>query len=211
MLAPIKPTLITDRGIATKGNLALLKEKGYPYTVIERRQAERDFTKEFMSLDSFSRLKEGRFIEELESAARSVAKGSLKRKEKVWQRVGRIHEKYPSVAKYYTITAKEDGNDVLSLEWSLKEEVRSTREILTGCYVIESTHQELTAAEIWQMYMTILQVESAFRTLKSDLGLRPIHHIRLSGTPEAAHQDIYHKLDIKQLPCKQVSYVATRL
>jgi len=149
----------------------------------------------------------------------------------------------------------------------------STREILTGCYVIESTHQELTASEVWQMYMTILQVESAFRTLKSNLGLRPIHHqneprteghlfisvlayhllnaieqelrkqgdtrrwstirtvlsthqrstviltdnlgkihhIRLTGTPEAAHQDIYYKLDIKQLPRKQVSYVATRL
>jgi len=71
----------------------------------------------------------------------------------------------------FTITAKEDGNDALSLEWSLKEEIRSTREILMGCYVIESTHQELTAAEILQMYMTILQVESAFRTLKSDLGL----------------------------------------
>jgi len=310
LLAPVKPTLIMDRGIATKDNLALLKEKGYPYTVIERRQAERDFTKEFMSLDSFSRigteaepiyvkkiveeglakvlclsyqrrgketgidrLKEGRFIDALQAAARSVAKGSLKRKEKVWLRIGRIHEKYPSVAKYYAITTKEDGNDILSLEWSLKEEVRSTRETLTGCYVIESTHQELTASEIWQMYMTILQVGSAFRTLKSDLGLRPIHHqneprteghlfisvlayhllnfielqlrklgdtrrwstirtllsthqrstviltdslgkihhIRLSGTPEAAHQDVYRKLGIEQLPRKQISYVATRL
>jgi len=310
LLAPVKPTLIMDRGIATKDNLALLKEKGYPYTVIERRQAERDFTKEFMSLDSFSRigteaepiyvkkiveegltkvlclsyqrrgketgidrLKEGRFLDALQASARSVAKGSLKRKEKVWQRIGRIHEKYPSVAKYYAITTKEAGNDVLSLEWSLKEEVRSTRETLTGCYVIESTHQELTASEIGQMYMTILQVGSAFRTLKSDLGRPPIHHqneprteghlfisvlayhllnfielqlrklgdtrrwstiravlsthqrstviltdslgkihhIRLSGTPESAHQDIYRKLDIKQLPRKQISYVATRL
>jgi hypothetical protein len=36
-----------DRGIATKDNLALLKEKGYPYLLIERRNAEKEYVREF--------------------------------------------------------------------------------------------------------------------------------------------------------------------
>lgn len=305
-----RPTLIMDRGIATKDNLKLLSDREYPYTVIERRQAEQDYTEEFRALESFqrigtdadpiyvkklvegdlakvlclsyrrqckedgmNRLKEERFIEAMSRIARSVAKGSLKRQDKVWQRIGRVHEKYPSVAKYYTVTTQEKDQGVVSVEWDLKEDVRYTREILTGCYVIESTQDELSAQEIWQMYMTIQRVESAFRSLKSSLGLRPInhqkadrteghlfvsvlayhllntiehklqkqgdnrrwstlrtvlsthqrstviltddegkiHHLRISGTPESIHQDIYRKLDITNLPRRQLSYVATRL
>lgn len=305
-----RPTLIMDRGIATKDNLRLLTARGYPYTVIERRQAERDYAQEFKVLDSFNRigtdeepiyvkklveddvakvlclsyrrhckeegmdrLKEVRFIEAMTQIARSVEKGSLKRSDKVWQRIGRVNERFPSVAKYYTVTTHDKDADVVSVQWSLKKEERNTRSVLTGCYVIESTHDELSALEIWQMYMTIQRVESAFRSLKSTLGLRPIHHqkeertaghlfisvlayhllnaiehtlqkagdnrrwstirkalsthqrstvmftddegeihhIRLSGTPESTHQDIYRKLGIEKLPPKRTSYVATRL
>ncbi len=34
----------------------------------------------------------------------------------------------------------------------------------------------MTAKEIWDLYMTLAKVENAFRSLKSELGLRPIHH-----------------------------------
>ncbi|MBT9161201.1 MAG: hypothetical protein DDT26_02505 [Dehalococcoidia bacterium] len=305
-----RPTLIMDRGIATKDNLRLISDRGYPYTVIERRQAEQDYTEEFRSLDSFQRigtaeepiyvkkllegdvakvlclsyrrhckeagmdrLKEERFIEDMTKIARSVEKGSLKRQDKVWQRIGRVHEKYPSVAKYYAVTTQNKDQDIVSVGWHLKEVARHTRDILTGCYVIESTQKELSAQEIWRMYMTIQRVESAFRSLKSTLGLRPIHHqradrteghlfisvlayhllntiehklqkqgdnrrwstlrtalsthqrstviltddegkihhLRISGTPESTHQDIYRKLAITNLPRRQLSYVATRL
>ena len=55
--------------------------------------------------DGMDRLKEERFIEAMTQIARSVEKGSLKRKDKVWQRIGRVHERFPSVAKYYVVTA----------------------------------------------------------------------------------------------------------
>lgn len=35
---------------------------------------------------------------------------------------------------------------------------------------------EKTAASLWLWYMQLVHVEEAFRSLKSDLGLRPIHH-----------------------------------
>ncbi|MDO9534101.1 MAG: hypothetical protein Q7J85_01935 [Bacillota bacterium] len=38
-----------------------------------------------------------------------------------------------------------------------------------------------------------------------------IHHIRVSGTPEKEHQEIYEKLEVPMLLKRHYSYVATRL
>lgn len=48
-----KPILIMDRGIATKDNITLIKSKEFPYTVINRREAEKDFCADFESIKSF--------------------------------------------------------------------------------------------------------------------------------------------------------------
>lgn len=42
-----KPTLIMDRGIATSDNLLFLEKEGYPYLLIERREAAKDFEDAF--------------------------------------------------------------------------------------------------------------------------------------------------------------------
>ena len=48
-----KPVLIMDRGIATKDNMDLIRKNEYPYTVITRRQSEKDYKKEFASIKHF--------------------------------------------------------------------------------------------------------------------------------------------------------------
>jgi len=53
-----------------------------------------------------------------------------------------------------------------------------------GCYLLRAHLPEKDfppadqrqAAALWSWYMQLVQVEEAFKTLKSDLGLRPIHH-----------------------------------
>lgn len=40
----------------------------------------------------------------------------------------------------------------------------------------QDTPASRSAAELWEMYMQLVRVEEAFRTLKSDLGIRPIYH-----------------------------------
>jgi len=47
---------------------------------------------------------------------------------------------------------------------------------LPGCYVIETDQKACSTEEIWNFYMTLNEVESAFRAIKSDLGTRPIYH-----------------------------------
>lgn len=42
-----------DRGIATKDNIALIIENKYPYTVINRRQSEKDYENDFLIIKKF--------------------------------------------------------------------------------------------------------------------------------------------------------------
>ena len=129
---------------------------------------------------------------------------------------------------------------------------------MSGCYVIETTQQHLTGPEIWEQYILLNRIESVFKDLKSELGMRPVYyqtdkrtesrlfigvlayhilnaietalkakgdtrewktikevlnthvrntvvmsskdmtrHIRVSGTPESQHLEIYNALKVK--------------
>ena len=45
-----------------------------------------------------------------------------------------------------------------------------------GCYILRTNLTGKTPEELWQTYIQLTQVESAFRTEKSDLRIRPIWH-----------------------------------
>jgi hypothetical protein len=45
-----------------------------------------------------------------------------------------------------------------------------------GHYVLRSNLSARDPAALWRMYMRLGEVEQAFKELKNDLGLRPIHH-----------------------------------
>ena len=222
----IRPTIVMDRGIATKDNIALLKEKKYPYIVVERRAVEQDYIEEFMNAKSSFRrvdqqaganlsqevnvseavyakklpweegcrvlcvsegrerkeiaidaLKEERFLKDLTALQVTVTKGNVKLLEKVGERIGRLKERYPSIARHYEIQFELDADQkkVTAVTW-IKKPTRSERSTLTGCYVIETSHKELSVEEVWRLYTTLTQVEYAFRSLKTDLGIRPVHH-----------------------------------
>jgi transposase len=45
-----------------------------------------------------------------------------------------------------------------------------------GRYLLRTNLCEREPAQLWQFYMLLVEIESAFKTLKDDLGLRPIFH-----------------------------------
>ena len=45
-----------------------------------------------------------------------------------------------------------------------------------GSYLLRTNLKDADPARLWERYMQLVQVEEAFRTLKGDLGLRPIWH-----------------------------------
>ena len=211
-----KPTIVADRGIATKDNIALLVKRGYPYMVIERKRSETGYKEEFETAkDSFDKikkddgtiyfkkiksgniarllvlseakkekeeamdnLKESRFLEDAGKLKKSVSRGNIMLLPKIQIRIGRLMQKYSTVAKYYDIDTKTDKENkkVLALVVNKKKEKRDDRKVLTGCYVIETTHIDMKAADILKSYHSLTRIEAAFKSLKTDLGIRPVYH-----------------------------------
>jgi hypothetical protein len=56
-----------------------------------------------------------------------------------------------------------------------KTRLRRVR-IREGCYLLRTNLTGRDPDELWRYYMQLVAVEEAFRTLKGDLGLRPIFH-----------------------------------
>ena len=75
-------------------------------------------------------------------------------------------------------TPKQDhdmvGAEALSYNLD-KTRLRRVR-IREGCYLLRTNMTGRDPDEIWRYYMQLVTVEEAFRTLKGDLGLRPIFH-----------------------------------
>jgi transposase len=317
----VKPTLVMDRGIATKENLTLMRKEQYPFLVIQRRDeakvyeshfqhapqgfqeikdrkdGERVWLKKIDPLPAqtedaalarvlcysegraekergIDRLKEQRLLVDLEKVRRAIDKNNLRDCAKANQRIGRLLQRYPSIAPRYRITLAVDaaGTKLTGITWERTAQVQ-TRETLQGCYVISTTHLDLDAERVWNLYMSLARVEAAFKALKSDLGLRPVRHhsddrtrahlfvsvlayhllasiertlrmngdrrcwatilselsthqrstvglrdekdetheVRLSGTPEPVHQEIYRLLAVKNPLARRRSRRIARL
>jgi len=61
------------------------------------------------------------------------------------------------------------------LRW---DKLRQTRR-REGRYLLRSNMPERAPAQLWEFYLQLTQVEAAFKQLKGDLSLRPLHHKKL--------------------------------
>lgn len=116
---------------------------------------------------------EGRLLADLGKLEKRIREGRLVRREKIWEAVGRIRERYPRVARYYRIGYAENEK---RLCYELDEERRKKAETLDGSYLLRTDRTDLSADEIWRIYTLLTRIEDAFRSMKSPLSLRPIHH-----------------------------------
>jgi hypothetical protein len=90
---------------------------------------------------------------------------------KVYERLGRLKQKYPSINRYYDIAITEEGGKVLTIDWKVLD-----MPAYEGKYLLRTTLNTTEEKIQWQIYNTIREIESTFRTLKTDLDLRPIYH-----------------------------------
>jgi transposase len=120
-----------------------------------------------------------RFSTRLEAALRRlerrVAAGHLKDRAKIERALGRLQARYPMVADLYAMTVHEERG-TLQLEWHLIEERRAWRDAREGAYLLRTNLEGQTAEELWTKYIQLTEVEAAFRTLKSELAIRPLFH-----------------------------------
>ena len=107
-------------------------------------------------------------------------KGRLKNPGTVERRIGRILGKNTRAAGLYEIEVKQNEDKSLSLRWSKRKERCEWSQLSLGCYLLRSNVKDLSAEELWQAYIHLTDVESAFRIQKSDLVLRPVWHQKKS-------------------------------
>ena len=115
-----------------------------------------------------------RLEEELIKAHSALSKkNGTKRYEKVIEKIGRLKERFKRVAHCYEVIVEKDPetNKAKAINWHLKETENNN-----GLYVLRTNKADLTEEQIWNIYNTLTDIEDAFRCMKSELGLRPIHH-----------------------------------
>ena len=126
--------------------------------------------------------KDNPFIEDIERFRASIKKGTIKKPDAIKNKLNRIIEKHQKISMNYEAFLEKADEKVTGISLTKKGPAEKP---LFGCYVIETTQVGLTAKEIWKLYMTLTRVEGAFRSMKEELGMRPVYH--QTGDRSAAH------------------------
>ena len=96
---------------------------------------------------------------------------------KVIETIGRLKEKYPLISQYYSTTVTKDpkSDNALDITWSEKKTL-DNKSAINGIYCLRTNNQTMDEKTLWKTYTTLTDLESVFKSLKSELGLRPIFH-----------------------------------
>ena len=197
-----RPLIVVDAGIATEDNIAWLKNY-YDYIVVSRKK-KIDALPEMVTVREDNRrcihagiirtdneatlichstdkeIKETgiqnrfekRFEEELTKVHNTLnKKHGTKNYDKVLEKIGRLKERYKRIARRYEIAVEKNNNLATSVTWQRKQE-----EHYPGMYTLRSNRTDFTEQEFFNIFSMLTDIEDAFRSMKSELGLRPVYH-----------------------------------
>lgn len=124
-----------------------------------------------------------RFTEKFESGLAKLAAGlqkprSEKKRDKLLQRIGRLQEQSHGIGQHYKITLTPDettGVNVTGLTWE-KNPIAGSQLTHPGVYCLRTNELNWDETTLWQTYTMLTDLEAVFRSLKSELGLRPVYH-----------------------------------
>jgi hypothetical protein len=125
------------------------------------------------------------------SASRVAKERAIRRKQlkRLWQRLrqlqgmaltrdtlllklGAARQRWPAAWRLVHATPQPDGTLLVGLNRAKLRQVRRRE----GRYLLRTNLTDRDPASLWELYVRLVQVEEAFKTLKGDLALRPIHH-----------------------------------
>jgi transposase len=116
------------------------------------------------------------FEEGLTAIAASLGKKrGIKAYDKVMARLGRLQEKYPTINQFYQVKVAHKDGVAQSVTWEIKDDIKLQARF-SGAYYLRSDRNDLDEKKLWSLYVMLTGVEDAFRSMKTELGLRPIYH-----------------------------------
>jgi len=124
-----------------------------------------------------------RFIVRMETGLQKLREqaesGRLRQKEKALLRIGRLLERNSRAASLFDVSVEErqtaDGLRLAVIIRKHEDRMLWARHT-SGSYLLRTNWTGTDPKELWKLYIQLTQAEDAFRTTKSDLGIRPIFH-----------------------------------
>jgi transposase len=129
-----------------------------------------------------------RFAERFEAGLKAIAEGlsrprTMKDIDKIRERIGRLRQKSRGAGQHYRveIIADETGKKAQAIHWE-QQPREGTTQTHPGVYCLRSNQTDWDEEQMWRTYIMLTDLEAVFRSLKSELGLRPnYHHKEIRG------------------------------
>jgi transposase len=99
-------------------------------------------------------------------------------RDQVLLRIGAARKDAGRAARFVTIKIPPEGVQVTrhNFTFHLDKNQLKQAELRDGHYLLRSNMIAEHPALLWERYIQLTQIEAAFRTMKSELGIRPIYH-----------------------------------
>jgi transposase len=110
-------------------------------------------------------------IGDLRALRRRLRQGQLKDPELIQQQLGRLQERHPQAWRW--LRWELQGNQ---LDWDWDRTAFRAAVQAEGAYLLRAHWTEQDPARLWQTYVQLTEAEAVFRTLKSEVKVRPIWH-----------------------------------
>jgi transposase len=206
---------LMDRGIPTEEILKEMREEGCQYLVGTPKGKLTDLEKDFISLPwqkvregvSVKLLEQsGEVLVLAKSEGRREKEKSMRRRklknlfkglrelrkrapirDKLLERLGVLKSEAGRAAGLVEIVIPKSGEKVTedNFRWRLRTDKYKAAERRDGHYLLRTNLTGEDPALLWTRYMQLVEIESAFKCLKSDLAIRPIYH--QTGSRVEAH------------------------
>ena len=199
-------TWVMDRGIPSEELLAQMRSEGVDYLVgtprgqlskLEADLALLPWQKVRDDVEVKLLSKEGEVYVLAKSGARRQKEHAMRRRRlrALWDGLAKLRKRCPprdDLLKAVTLLTHEAGRAASLVEihlppegqgvtgesfrFALRKEAFRAAWRRDGAYLLRGTLRENDPAVLWQRYMLLTEIEAAFKCLKSELAIRPVHH-----------------------------------
>jgi len=197
---------VMDRGIPTEETLSFMRENGLHYLVGTPRSMLNRFEEKLLDLDwkrandnvvvklllndnelyvlakskdrrakerAMRKHKLRKYLEGLEKLRKNC-----RSRDRLLERLGALKQQAGKSSKCVDLTIPSQGGRVTPENFSyiLNRDAYKKMILRDGMYLLRTNLTETEPDVIWRRYVLLTQVEAAFKSLKSDLAIRPVYH-----------------------------------
>jgi transposase len=197
---------VMDRGIPTEETLGFMRDNGLHYLVGTPRSMLNRFEDKLLDLDwkrandnvvvkllsndnelyvlakskdrrakerAMRKHKLCKYLKGLEKLRKNC-----RSRDRLLERLGALKQQAGKSSKCVDLTIPSQGSRVApeNFSYTLNRDAYKKMILRDGMYLLRTNLTETEPDVIWQRYVLLTQVEAAFKSLKSDLAIRPVYH-----------------------------------